>query len=534
MGIFRQSCSYMGKFISGILFSLLFLLGYVAYPQEIISQFDLNPSPDMRLVKISEEPIFLLDNFNRFRLVYLSNQLQHLETITIDKGDPLLYKLEIRSAYKRGEIIHVLMREQNDPYWYMLNIDEKTKTSKLIKPEAFLPTDIRRGDFINLNSFVDDDRFYLFQIIEDQAHKENIRIFEIEDSEHYTVKDFSLPIPDLFKRFKRQQWVLPEMTNLADLTIPSSACPIRFYIDPSAFILTFEMSGDNGQSTEVFTIDRTSWALTQNSYVYPKKLSSKPRPQFNSFIFKKYLFQAQIDAYGLYIFQKERNSGKVVNQHFFQSDEELGDFFSGSFKQVNKNYAWKTRPVSEMMEHLSGSHLGIGRKNLGIFIRSLGPNKNQLTVGTHLFPNRGLEQSLQITPYRNSYVNSSNSLLSRKVLEQIVYSAILNLPPTDMYINQSHFEPSKFRMQEEISHKLIRTQDKIFFLESDIQIESFKSVKDTDTLQIFEPMTEYSKEHKLNSKIWGTRILVYPGGYIFGYGRKKQYQFVQFPISEDK
>ena len=510
----------MRKFISYPLFSLLLVWVTVAFSQEVVSQFELNPGYEMRLVDQSEEPIFLLDNSKQFRLVYLDKQLQHKKTLPIAKASSRLYYMDIKATYKRDETIHVLIQGEHDPTWYMLNIDEKTQTSTLIKPDEFLPTDIKVGDFVNLNYFVEDHRFYLFQVIEDQAEREKLRIYEIDDANTYIFNDYSLPIADLFKQFKRQQWVLPNMTDVFDVSTPSSACPIKLYVSPNKFTITAEGSKEDGQFTNVFSIDRHDWTITQNTYEYPVNLPKKPRRQFNSFLYKDYLFQALVNEGGLHIFQKEMKGGKIIHQHSFGSEKVLHAFFNTPFRQVYRNNKWKSVYTANMLNNLYGETEGFAQKHLGVFIRSIGPEVDRITVGTHMFTNRGVEQGLQIA---GVFIQFSGFGLTRLSIG----------PNINLYVNpMSFYQP--FQQSMSTTHQLVRTQDAIYYMETNIHLDSFTLTEIVGPHNVFLDIEAYKTESKLNKKTWGITTMMSEDRFFLGYGRKKQYQFVQFDVSEEK
>ena len=504
----------MGKFISGILFSLLFLLGYVAYPQEIISQFDLKPSENVRLVDLADNPILFLENFNRYRFVYLDNQLQKQELLTIDKIDPRIYDLYVRGMFRREGMIYLLLRAHDNPYWNILAIDESAQTSKLLEPHEFLSVQEKRADLINLNHFQDSNRYYIFQAIRHEDES-SLRIFEIEGHDKFIQKEIKLPVSQFFKRCKINQSVIPLMTDSLDLSIPSSACDLKLYAYPQKFLLTIDMvvyEEDTQVVTKVFTIDRKTWALSESTYPYLRLTDSlETRHNANSFIYKNHLYQGIVSEDKLQILKKEMPSGTQLDQVSWENDVALSEYYNAGPVRLSydNNGRWKPKTIDKFLKHLPGNHFGF-------LIKPINEEIDQIVIGAHKYKNRNFEEGFRIATFvlaTGLNAMGAASFSTGQGIGTFYYPAY---------------------QQTATTSRLAQAQDRIFLLEGYLSKNTFTPADSDLPPNPIKKIDSYSIKHKLDKKSWGRIILGSSSGFKLGYGRKKQYQFIEFSSSEEE
>ena len=500
----------MEKRTTGALFSLLFLWTSTVYSQKVISQFALKPSENVRLVEMFDTPILFLENFNRYRFVYLDHQYQLQKMVTIDKIDPRLQKLRVKGMFRKNGMIHIFLEEYDNPFWYVLNINETTQSSHLLEPEAFLAATEKRTEVINLNYFEDHQKYYLFQAIKTETG-DLLRIYEIESHEKFSHKDFPLSVPKMFERFKYQRYILPLMTDISDLSVASSVCSFKLYAFPEAFIITQELVEEEKGMTRIFSINREDWTLSISTYPYMIDYSLEIRQQFNSFIYNQHLFQAVVNKNYLLLYKIDMNSGEELDRISFQTDLEINDYFGAlPQKQMLKQGKWRTSATYKFLHHLNTNHLGF-------CIRPIDEHVDQIIIGSQEY----YSQDISLGFHVGGIIGIPSEPHS---LRKLTYS-----PQRDM--GGYHFPA--FR-QTAPTYRLVQFTDKLYFTKGYIQKGTFSFLEHKDINNPADILKTYIVENKLDKKGWGPTAMSYPSGFVYGYGRKKQYQFVQFDVSEEK
>lgn len=488
--------------VSSLLVVCLFLLPYSSKGQEQVSTFRF-PKPPSGIgqafeIVIDQQPqvVLFFNSPTRLKLRYLDTNLQFLREVEIRKEDDILYYNTVIGHLQRGNTIDVFYKQEGGDAVKSLTMDIENHSYQLNDAKII----VEKGEQI-VKTFTHGDRYYVIKLVKG----ENIfRIHFFDDASEFQTHDLTLPVADLFHRFKRdQKFYLPLIDFEAENTLFTTFLPEKLYIIADTFVFTFEHP-DSG-FTQVISVDTKTWHSKERNFPYPNfKSDSKVSQTYNSFLYPPLLYQVTANPDNLYLSCVDVELGKSVQQYSWQGEqmirEQLGP---ATQKRPGK---MKSQVMEEMLPSL--------QKSLALVVNTTDSLSLILTIGSYLHVDSrtaNVVADIKAVSSASSSVFGSMLMLNAPHTDFMIALPYIGLSTaTAGYIN-THQGPGRY-----VSTRSIISPEGAQFQDQPIP------------LSLPEKIDQFLWLNRLEKSISAICIFERNNHTYFGYGHRKAYSIIEF------